>query len=58
MALTRASKDAIVTFSKKRRFQNAWINSAGPSRYTLLFARLPGCCLLLFFPSQAQSWLF
>ena len=33
MALTRASKNAIITFSKKRRFNNAWINSAGPSRY-------------------------
>eukprot|EP00752_Nemacystus_decipiens_P009008 g8041.t1 len=35
VALTRASKNAIITFSKKRRFRNAWINSAGPSRFLL-----------------------
>lgn len=37
VALTRASKNAIITFSKKRRFQNAWVNSAGPSRYIVSF---------------------
>ncbi|CAM9265174.1 unnamed protein product, partial [Scytosiphon promiscuus] len=35
VALTRARENAIITFSKKRRFRNNWVNSAGPSRFLL-----------------------
>ncbi|CBJ30041.1 DNA helicase II [Ectocarpus siliculosus] len=35
VALTRASENVIITFSKKRRFNDAWIDSAGPSRFLL-----------------------
>ncbi|CAM9309505.1 unnamed protein product, partial [Hapterophycus canaliculatus] len=35
VALTRASENAIITFSKKRRFRDTWVNSAGPSRFLL-----------------------
>ncbi|CAM9287503.1 unnamed protein product, partial [Laminaria digitata] len=35
VALTRASQNAIITFSKKRRFRNSWVHSSGPSRFLL-----------------------
>jgi len=43
VALTRASENAIITFSKKRRIKNAWVDSSGPSRYLSL------ACLRLVF---------
>ncbi|CAM9374781.1 unnamed protein product [Ectocarpus sp. 4 AP-2014] len=35
VALTRASENVMITFSKKRRFNDVWIDSAGPSRFLL-----------------------